>query len=1033
MRREMQVLQTKRIRTFLHRLKVRRMRLASMPLKAEIAVTDDPVPFAQRLDEPCHYRPIEAGEVWGTAWQSAWLHVTGQVPPEWAGEDVALCFNVNGEALVFDADGCPAYGLTHASVFDDGQGKDIYRLFEPCKGGENVDLWIEAAANGLFGINRNPHGDRWSPKRHGTYSGHVKYIDLCLFDTDLWHLYLDLDVLFNLEQSLPEHTPRRTRLLTGICAAIDVYADNRNNATPARAALAPLFQTPVNPADLTVTAVGHAHIDTGWLWPVRETIRKSARTFASQLSLMDRYPDFIFGASQPQHYAFIKAHYPALFEKIRARIAEGRWECQGAMWVEADCNITSGESLVRQMLHGKNFFMDEFGVNVRNLWIPDVFGYSAAIPQIMKLAGVDFFLTQKLSWSLHNTFPHSTFKWRGIDGSEIITHFPPENTYNSFLMPNSMRQAQDRFAENNRCDEFISLFGLGDGGGGPREDHVERGLRQQALNGTPAIRFGTAEAFFDRLARNADELETWVGELYLELHRGTLTTQAATKRGNRKLELKLRETEALCACLPADRYPRAELDRIWKKLLINQFHDILPGSSIQTVYATALQDYAECMDACDALMTQATTHLFPADELALTLFNSLSIDYTAPITLPASWSGHQVLDAGGAPLPCQATGNGPVVRITLPPLSFTTLRRGAAAPAPPPTAHPPVPVLENALVRYEFTPDGAIARILDKQNGRERLPDKAEANVFSLYVDRPHSWDAWEVDLYYENQWLENARGIAWAPLASGAVQTGLRFSLAIGDSTIEQSITLPADSPCLRFDTRVDWQELHKMLRVAFPTRAMTTEATCEIQYGFVKRPTHRNTSWDMAKFEVAAYRYVDLSDRDGGLALLNDCKYGFKVHEHVVDMNLLRSPTEPDPDADVGTHTFSYALLPRSDAFEPAEVIPPAAMLNQPPVIIEGRAHTGTLLPCALSSDGLSLEVLKRGEKQDCWVVRLVETHGRISCGTLHATVAAAAWVDTDLMEWNDGARRPADAPLAVELKPFEIRTLKLLPADS
>ncbi len=532
-------------------------------LNAEFGHSVEPVPFSKRTS--LKYRKIKEGESWGKTWESAWFHLKGAVPKSWKGKEVVAQLDFNGEGLIFRNDGMPLQSLAKGSVFQADFCKDIHYLFKSCKGGEKVDLWIETAANNLFGIELEPDPKPKDPQRHGKYTGIVNKIRLCAFDRDTYGLWVDFEVLKSLYSVLPEKSVRRNRIMRTLSEAIDAFADNTANSAKCRKILVKEFDKPASSSDLSTVAVGHAHIDTGWLWPVRESIRKCGRTFASQITLLEKYPNYVFGASQPQHYAFTKEHYPKLYAKIKEHVKKGRWECQGGMWVEADCNIISGESMVRQIIHGKNFFMDEFGVDVRNVWIPDVFGYSAAMPQIMKKSGVDFFLTQKMSWSQFNEFPHHTFIWRGVDGSEVLTHFPPENTYNSGLSAGGLHNARDNFKENDYLDEFMTLFGIGDGGGGPKEEYIERGLRAADLECVPKVKFDTAEAFFDRLAKRTDELPRWVGELYLEYHRGTLTTQALTKKGNRKLEQKLRDVEFICSCLPLEKYPAKELDFIWKK------------------------------------------------------------------------------------------------------------------------------------------------------------------------------------------------------------------------------------------------------------------------------------------------------------------------------------------------------------------------------------------------------------------------------------------------------------------------------------
>lgn len=1000
----------------------------AVPLKARVARCGDPVPFAGRL--ALAYAPIREGEHWGGTWDSAWFHIVGQVPPEWAGSHVVAHLEFNGEALIFGADGTPLQALTNGSVYDlehGGSARSLYTVQACAQGGESVALWVEAAANSLTGVKRPPDPERGAKDRHGAYTGVLNTMRLKRFDDALWRLWLDMDVLHNLLKALPQTLPRATRLLRGLMAAADRFADDPANAQAARAELQPLLEQPAYASALTAAAVGHAHIDVAYLWPMRDGARKAARTFASQLALLETYPDYVFGASQPQLYAFVKAEHPALFEKIRAAVRAGRWELQGAMWVEADCNLIGGESMVRQLVHGKQFFRDTFGVDVRNLWLPDVFGYSAALPQLLKRAGVPFFLTQKLSWNQYNKFPYTSFRWRGLDGSEVLTHFPPEDNYNSRLSPERLRFAERNFAEKDILDAFLVLFGIGDGGGGPRPDHVERGRRQANLEGVPKVRFSRADAFFDRLAEQAESLPVWSGELYLELHRGTLTTQARTKRGNRKLEQALRETEYLCALWALDRYPAAELDRIWKRLMTNQFHDIIPGSSIHWVYEEAERDYREGLACCAELREQAAETAFARDAAALTLISSLNTPTNEVVPLPEGWNGACV-EATGAELPAQREPDGRVVvRVELPPQAVVTLKPTAGAVAAS-TAETPR-ILENALVRYTFDGDGRLVNAWDKTAKRAILADGAAGNVLALYEDRPCKYDAWDIELYYEHQLLETARGVAVASLGAGPVRQGLAFELAIGRSRLVQHVYLRADSKRLDFETTADWDECHRMLRVAFPVAVASDRATFEIQYGFVERNTHRNVSWDLARFEVAAQRYADLSDPRYGVALLNDCKYGYKVHENVLDLNLLRSPTHPDPDADLGRHAWTYSLLPHEGALIDSNVLAEAEALNQPPIRLEGfRANPAAVAPVRVEGKGVCLAALKRAENAPCRVLRVVETRGCATQACIHIPQGDVL-VETDLMEWNDKA--PMEGPcVRVPLEPFAVRTFKIEP---
>ena len=908
-------------------------------------------------------------------------------------------------------------GITHGSIFVKNFSRDIFPLIDSAEGGEEISLWVEAAANSLFGIrNSSEDSPRNCPERYGSYTGKVNKIRLGVFDAELDQLHYDIFVLFHLYEALPETSTRAIRILSALSDVIDAFADNPKNASLCRKILHPLLEKKANASAITITAVGHAHIDTGFFWPVRETIRKSARTFSSQIDLIERYPDYVFGASQPAHYAMIKKHYPSLYAKIKQAVKDGSWEPQGGMWVEADCNLINGESMVRQFIHGKNFFKDEFGCEVNNLWLPDVFGYSATMPQVMKRAGCDYFLTQKLSWSQFNKFPHTTFNWRGIDGTSVLTHFPPENNYNSWLKPSDMLAAEENFKEREVLDEMIVLFGVGNGGGGPRDAHIERGLRQKDLEGAPKIKFGRADEFFKRLSKHTDEMPTWSGELYLELHRGTLTTQARTKRGNRLLELALRETEYLLACGDLADYPIEELDKIWKTLLINQFHDIIPGSSIREVYEVTEREHAEGLTACKRIQQEVATRLFSPDEESLVLVNTLNTSYTQAITLPEGWAGVE-----GVPVQKESDGTVSAL-LEIPSQGMLTLSRSDETVSAEEISEL---ALENDLIRYEFSEKGEILKAFDKEADKQILSETG--NVFTLYEDRPNNFDAWDIDIFYEGQALETAHAVSHTSLGKGKVRQGVQFDLAIGKSTLTQRVYLDANSKRLDFNTEVNWQEAHRMLRVAFPTTIRTDQASFDIPYGYVRRNTHRNLSWDMARFEVAAQKYADLSDNTYGVALLNDCKYGYKVLENVIDLNLLRAPTYPDPDADWGEHKFTYSLLPHRGELISSDVQEQAIQLNQPPAIFAGFALGETSIPLTVEGEGVSLEVLKKAEKEDCLIVRLVERLGSETTAKVKLTDQNAALVETDMLEWNEIATL-GKGQIEIPMNPFEIRTFKI-----
>ena len=988
--------------------------------EAKFGWSKEPTKFEDRLS--LDYKPINEEESWGEKWESAWFHLEGRVPEEWAGQTVAANLDFSGEGLVYDDKGRAIQGITNASIWDANFARTRVVLFEKAHGNEQIELWVEAAANSLFGVFTDADPEEDSPKRHGWFDAKVETIRFGIFDTELWHLYLDARILIGLMKHLDGDSVRRSRIILALNNCINAFSDDRENVSKARDCLKQELAKPASASDLSVSAIGHAHIDTGWLWPVRETVRKTARTFATQLSIIEKYPEYIFGASQPQHYQFMKDQYPEIYAKIKEAVKSGNWEVQGGMWVEADCNLISGESMVRQLLHGKNFFKDEFDIVVDNLWLPDVFGYSAALPQILKRAGVNYFLTQKLSWSQFNDFPHQTFNWRGIDGTEILTHFPPENTYNSELDTEFLLPAQKGFKEKDRLNEFISLFGVGDGGGGPKPENIELGRRMSNLENSPRVQFDTAKNFFNRLDKYKDDLETWVGELYLELHRGTLTTHGLVKKQNRKLEWKLRSVEMLFSCLSVEDYPIEELDRLWKILLINQFHDIIPGSSINLVYQTTHAEYEQIQKGCDQLMNESAKKLFKKDSESFVLLNTLSYTWKGSVKIPESFENHHIFDEGGNEIPLQRTEEGVFALVELNALSFTTFKKGDSV------VHNLEKddnlSLENNLVRYEFDEKGALISAYDKELEKEFMAGLG--NVLSLYEDRPNNWDAWDVDFFYREALIETAEMTHASSHSKGSVLQQLKFEFKIGNSSIQQLVSLNPLSKRLDFLTNVDWYENHKMLRVHFPVSVRAEQASFDIQYGYVKRNTHRNTSWDKAKFEVVGHKYADLSDHDNGVALLNDCKYGYMVHDNLLDLNLLRSPTNPDPDADKGSHSFTYSLFPHKDSLIHSDVINEASCLNQEPILFDGVSGK-VKIPVKLDGQGLELSVLKKAEKEDAWIIRIIETHGRVSSGSIELGGEIA---ECDLMEWKELSKREmVNGSFKIKLNPFEIKTFKLL----
>ncbi|CAG7614164.1 hypothetical protein PAESOLCIP111_01682 [Paenibacillus solanacearum] len=808
---------------------------------------------------------------------------------------------------------------------------------------------------------------------------------------------------------------------------------------------------------VTVQCIGHTHIDVAWLWRLKHTREKAARSFSTVLRLMELYPDYVFLQTQPQLYDYLQSDYPAIYEQIQARVKEGRWEAGGAMWLEADCNLTSGESLVRQLLYGTRFFREQFGAECRYLWLPDVFGYSWALPQILKKSGIDMFMTTKISWNQYNRMPHDTFHWKGIDGTEVLTHFitTPDNgssqgafyyTYNGSITPNSVQGIWDAYRDKELNRELLLSYGYGDGGGGVNRPMLEMRRRLSRMPGLPNVTTGRADDYFDRLRERITSTDryvhTWDGELYLELHRGTYTSQAYNKRANRKLELLYRETEwlgVLSSVLRSgwESYPQKELYEGWKIILRNQFHDIIPGSSIGEVYEDSRHEYAEAFRIAGTARELAEQALTVKEETAVTVFNSASWQRGDLVVVPVIGDLEKDgvwLAAGGQPLSAQRAGGDWLVRVDeVPPMGYTSVRfvpEAAANPEVNPfqlSEHG----IETPLYAIAWDVSGRLTRIYDKENAREVLSPGALGNELQVFEDKPKGrHEAWDIDIFYTEKMRSIADLQQLAVEENGPLRAVVRFEWKYGNSSIVQRMIVYADNRRIDFDTRVDWHEQRQLLKVAFPVDVRTTEATYDIQFGNVKRPTHWNTSWDYARFETVGHQWADLSERSYGVSLLNDCKYGYDVKGNVMRLSLIKSAMVPDPRADQGLHEFTYALFPHAGDWHEAGTVQAAWSLNNPLTAALGapRQPSMSLLRLSEAAAGhVMIDAVKKAEDHDAIIVRLHEFAGIRGDVRLTSDAAIAGWQETDLMERPIGDVNDGDE-VACFIKPYEIKTFLL-----
>jgi len=985
------------------------------------------------------YLPFPVGGSWGPAWDTTWFRLRGRIPTEWARCEVALGFGIGNagstgfgaEALVW-RDGRPVQGLS--------PNHREYRLTDAAEGGEHLELYVEAAANPPSPFGANP----WPlllPDPEGAPLFTLQQADLHVLDAEFDAFWHDFRVLVELLTELPEDDPCSARLRAGLERACNVLelpeiADSWRRAQPVLAAL--LADRPA-PGTHRVSMVGHAHLDTAWLWPLRETVRKCARTFATVLELMDRYPEYRFAVSQAQHLAWMRDQYPDLWERMKTRIAEGRLEPIGSMWVEADCNIPAGESLVRQIVHGKRFYREELGIETNDVWLPDVFGCCAALPQIMRRSGIEWFLTQKLSWNQYNVLPHHTFLWEGIDGSRVFTHFPPSDTYSGNVSVRELRFAVENFRDHDRATRSLYLFGWGDGGGGPTAEMLESARRLADLDGIPKLSMEGPRRFFTDAAAEIDDPAVWVGELYLELHRGTYTSQAATKSGNRRAEFALRDAELWSALVPGPAYPSGQLDELWKVLLLHQFHDIIPGSGIHWVYDDTARAHARILDEAGQLVDDALSRHVEAIDTAgmqhpVVVFNSLSHARRELVAVVAPEDVTAAVGAGGTIGPVQRDPQGRALfEATVPACGYQVYD---LVPADAPSGsgvRADTRSLENEILHIELDGDGLLSSVFDKSAGRQVLASGARANRFQLHPDYPNFFDAWDIDRFAFDQVVELDAVESIEVVEDGPLRAGIRVSRRFGDSRLTQVIRLVAGSRALDFDTEVEWHETNRLLKVAFPVAVRSPRATYEIQYGHVERPTHANTSWDVARFEVCAHKWADLSEPGYGVALLNDCKYGYDIAGSVIRLSLLRAPTWPDPVADRGHQHFTYRLLPHRGDLRNAGIIDAGYDLNVALRVVGADGHGGTPIPgrsmVSVDAANVVVEVVKRPDDgADALVVRLYDAWGQRGPVTVRAPWVLRRVTSTDLLEREiDEVRTDGDA-VTLWLSPFEIVTLKL-----
>ncbi|KAI5100513.1 alpha-mannosidase 2C1 isoform X2, partial [Silurus meridionalis] len=981
--------------------------------------TEKRVPYSEAVQQK--FQPCKVGDAFGPTWWTCWFKLVLKIPDEWKGKEVHLRWESDGEGMVW-RDQEPVQGLTK-----EGE-KTSYILTECLKQNEphSMTLFVELACNGLFGAGMGSMIAAPDLKRKYT----VHKAELVVFNKDVQELLIDFEMLVDIVKVLGEEDQRGYQALFTANEMVNLCDPANPSSFAAARNLAQTFFNQKNgQSQHIVHAMGHCHIDTAWLWPYEETIRKCARSWVTAVRLMEKNPEFIFTCSQAQQFQWVKNWYPGLYSKIQHFVQKGQFIPVGGTWVEMDGNLPSGESMVRQFLEGQSFFKVEFGQYCKEFWLPDTFGYSAQLPQIMQGCGISRFLTQKLSWNLVNTFPHNTFFWEGIDGSQVLTHFPPGNSYEMKGKVEDLINTIRKNKDKGRANHSMVLFGFGDGGGGPTQVMLDRLQRVQDSDGLPRVQMSSPDHLFSELQADSGLLCTWSGELFLELHNGTYTTQAKCmfvpqiKLGNRQCETLLHDIEvASCLALcksPVFLYPAEELQKAWRLLLLNQFHDVIPGSCIEMVVEDAVNYYKEIQEngsrlllsACDVLRSS----LQSGTDFRIAVLNTLSWERTEVIELPEEGTQRKLVlvkapSIGVAPV-SESADSVSIVTVTEQPDG--TVR------------------MENGILKAVLDKMGRLLSLLHVQSNREAISSGCFGNQFVVFDDVPLYWDAWDV-MDYHLQTRKPVEDVVHPTkvLSSGGLRGSVTFSLCInGKSTITQQVILDAKCPYMKFSTQVDWAEAHKFLKVEFPVQVRSCNATYEIQFGHLQRPTHRNTSWDWARFEVWGQKWADLSEHGFGVALLNDCKYGYSVHKNIMTLSLLRAPKAPDANADMGHHQFTYAIMPHKGSFQDASVIQHAYNLNFPLHLIHDVNLVKPWSAFSINSRAVILEIIKQAEgRKNVFVVRLYESHGSTVAAVLSTTLPVREAWHCDLLERPGSTVAVTDNEISLTFKPFQIISLLL-----
>lgn len=952
-------------------------------LSTEVAKSKEPIPFKEAQTLP--FSPIHKGEAWGGFFDCAWFRCKGKVPQNVDLENVVLKLDVGGEGCVYTEKSGAVQGITNVlgmvDFFQSTKGKQVVPLKKLLSGNETeFTFYIDCGNNGKMG------------KDNG--KSVLKHAEICHMRRDILELYYDFLAGYQLLSALKdkkEIAEVKSILKDGMIAYKNADTDC---VAASKAALSPLFDGK-NKKDFTVYAVGHGHLDLAWLWPVRETKRKAIRTFSNALYEAEQEKDYVFNGSQPQQYEFIKENAPELFSRIQEAAKNGNIEPQGGMWVEPDTNLPCGESLIRQCVYGKTYFKEHFGKDVKTLWLPDVFGYTAALPQIIKKCGMENFMTIKLSWNNINQFPHHTFRWTGLGNSEVLVHMPPEGDYNSNATPYAFQKTYKQYKEKAVSDIALLSYGIGDGGAGPGEYHVHMAKRCETLRYIPKAKLSSSDEFFQELQKHKDAYPKYKGELYLEKHQGTYTTQAKVKKNNRRSESLLHFAEWVCtlASLRGMPYPKESLDKIWKEVLLYQFHDILPGSSIQRVYDECNARYAVLQSELEEIIDHALSYLKEENPNRLFAVNPTDFRRTGYLEQSGTW-----------------------YRYDVPPYAAAELQK---AEAPQEFVFDNTH-LENSRLRVTFNEKGQITELFDKENQYNCV--STVFNAMRIYKDRfVHPYNAWDIDIHYTKHTPTDLKLESVRTFMNGNVLIREQ-KFSYHKSSLTQRILLEGNADFVKIENEVSWHETHKMLRADFYPKNFSDKVLCDIQFGNIERSTKTESKVDFAQFEIPAHKWVDVYKDGYGFALLNDCKYGHRVKDGLISLNCLRSPVYPDKTADRGDHKFTFCLYPHKEKALESKLVSLGYALNNPVKVVSGALSLPEVIRA--EKENILLETVFKNDKGHL-TFRLYENSGKKTETTFTLPLPHKQIFETDMLFQN--AKELKGNSLTFE--PFEIKTLEVL----